>query len=49
MKRLRLLPFVLLVLLVSGPALADRASEIQDLKLEKEKLNSEIQKLNRQI
>ena len=49
MKRLRLLPFVLLVLLVSGQALADRASEIQDLKLEKEKLNSEIQKLNRQI
>ena len=49
MKRLRLLPFVLLVLLVSGHALADRASEIQDLKLEKEKLNSEIQKLNRQI
>lgn len=49
MKRLRLLPFVLLVLLVSGTALADRASEIQDLKLEKEKLNSEIQKLNRQI
>lgn len=49
MKRLRLLPFVLLVLLVSGPALADRTSEIQDLKLEKEKLNSEIQKLNRQI
>lgn len=49
MKRLRLLPFVLLVLLVSGQALADCASEIQDLKLEKEKLNSEIQKLNRQI
>ena len=49
MKRLRLLPFVLLVLLVSGPALADRESEIRDLKLEKEKLNSEIQKLNRQI
>ena len=49
MKRLRLLPFVLLVLLVSGQALADRASEIQYLKLEKEKLNSEIQKLNRQI
>ena len=49
MKRLRLFPFVLLVLLVSGQALADRASEIQDLKLEKEKLNSEIQKLNRQI
>ena len=49
MKRLKLLPFVLLVLLVSGPALADRESEIRDLKLEKEKLNSEIQKLNRQI
>lgn len=52
MKRLKFLPLVhlvLMVLLVSGPALADRASEIQDLKLEKEKLNSEIQKLNRQI
>ena len=49
MKRLKFLPIALLVLLVSGPALADRVSEIQDLKLEKEKLNSEIQKLNRQI
>ena len=49
MKRFNLLPFALLVLMMSGWAFADRASEIQDLKLEKEKLNSEIQKLNRQI
>ena len=49
MKRLKLLPLALLVLVLSGMAFADRTSEIQDLKLEKEKLNSEIQKLNRQI
>ena len=49
MKRFNLLPFALLVLMLSGWAFADRDSEIRDLKLEKEKLNSEIQKLNRQI
>ena len=49
MKRINLLPFVLLVLMMSGWAFADHESEIRDLKLEKEKLNSEIQKLNRQI
>ena len=52
MKRLKLVPLahlMLLVLLFSGVALADRDAEIRDLKLEKEKLNSEIQKLNRQI
>ena len=49
MKRLKLLPLALLVMVLSGLAFADRTSEIQDLKLEKEKLNSEIQKLNRQI
>ena len=43
MKRLKLLPLALLVLVLSGMAFADRTSEIQDLKLEKEKLNSEIQ------
>ena len=49
MKRLRFLPFALLVLLLSGLSFADYDSEIRDLKLEKEKLNSEIKKLNRQI
>ena len=49
MKKLNLLPIMLLVFVMSGLAFADRTSEIQDLKLEKEKLNSEIQKLNRQI
>ena len=49
MKRFNLLPFALLVLMLSGWAFADRDSEIRDLQLEKEKLNSEIQKLNRQI
>ena len=49
MKRFNLLPFTLLVFMLSAFAFADRDSEIRDLKLEKEKLNSEIQKLNRQI
>ncbi len=49
MKRLRCLPFALLVVLLSGLSYADYDSEIRDLKLEKEKLNSEIQKLTRQI
>lgn len=49
MTRLKFLPFVLLVLLLSGLALADYDSEIRDLKQQKEKLNSEIQKLTRQI
>ena len=49
MTRLKILPFVLLVLFFSGLALADYDSEIRDLKQQKEKLNSEIQKLTRQI
>lgn len=49
MTRLKFLPFVLLVLFLSGLALADYDSEIRDLKQQKEKLNSEIQKLTRQI
>lgn len=49
MTRLKFLPFVLLVLFFSGLALADYDSEIRDLKQQKEKLNSEIQKLTRQI
>ncbi len=49
MTRLNFLPFVLLVLFLSGLALADYDSEIRDLKQQKEKLNSEIQKLTRQI
>ncbi len=49
MKRLKFLPFALLVLLFSGLAFADYDSEIRNLKQEKEKLNSEIQKLTRQI
>ena len=52
MKRLKLLPLTLVVMLLSGVAFADRDAEIRDfrdLKLEKDKLNSEIQKLNRQI
>lgn len=49
MTRLKFLPFVLLMLFLSGLALADYDSEIRDLKQQKEKLNSEIQKLTRQI
>lgn len=49
MTRLKFLPFVLLVQFLSGLALADYDSEIRDLKQQKEKLNSEIQKLTRQI
>ena len=49
MTRLKFLPIVLLVLFFSGLALADYDSEIRDLKQQKEKLNSEIQKLTRQI
>ena len=49
MKRMKFLPIALLLLLFSGYALADYDSEIRNLKQEKEKLNSEIQKLTRQI
>ncbi len=49
MKRLNILPFAVLVFSVSGLAFADYESEIRDLKLQKEKLNSEIQNLNTRI
>jgi len=49
MKRLNVLPFAVLVFSLSGLAFADYESEIRDLKLQKEKLNSEIQNLNTRI
>ena len=49
MKRLNILPFAVLVFSLSGLAFADYESEIRDLKLQKEKLNSEIQNLNIRI
>ena len=49
MKRLNILPFAVLVFSLSGLAFADYDSEIRDLKLQKEKLNSEIQNLNTRI
>lgn len=49
MKRIKFLPIALLIMLFSGLALADYDSEIRNLKQEKEKLNSEIQNLTRQI
>ena len=49
MKRLNILPLVLLVFSLSGVAFADYDSEIRDLKMQKEKLNSEIQTLNTRI
>lgn len=49
MKRLNILPFAVLVFSLSGLAFADYESEIRDLKLQKEKLNSEIQNLNTRI
>ena len=49
MKRLNVLPFAVLVFSLSGLAFADYDSEIRDLKLQKEKLNSEIQNLNTRI
>lgn len=49
MKRLNILPFAVLVFSLSGLAFADYDSEIRDLKMQKEKLNSEIQNLNTRI
>ena len=49
MKRLNILPLALLVFSLSGVAFADYDSEIRDLKMQKEKLNSEIQNLNTRI
>lgn len=49
MKRLNILPFAVLVFSLSGIAFADYESEIRDLKMQKEKLNSEIQTLNTRI
>ena len=49
MKRLNILPLAVLVFSLSGLAFADYESEIRDLKLQKEKLNSEIQNLNTRI
>lgn len=49
MKRFNLLPFTLLVFMLSAFAFADMDSDIRDLRLEKEKLNSDIQKLSKQI
>lgn len=49
MKRLNILPFAVLVFSLSGLAFADYESEIRNLKMQKEKLNSEIQNLNTRI
>jgi predicted nucleic acid-binding Zn-ribbon protein len=49
MNRLKILPFAVLVFSLSGLAFADYESEIRDLKMQKEKLNSEIQTLNTRI
>ena len=49
MKRLNILPLALLVFSLSGVAFADYDSEIRDLKMQKEKLNSEIKNLNTRI
>ncbi len=49
MKKLNILPFAVLVFSLSGLAFADYESEIRDLKMQKEKLNSEIQALNMRI
>ena len=49
MKRLNILAFLLLLLSFSGVAFADYESEIRDLKMQKEKLNSEIKTLNARI
>lgn len=49
MNKLKIMMFVLMLLMFSGAALADYETEIQDLKLQKEKLNSEIQSLNTRI
>ena len=49
MKKLNILPFAVLVFSLSGLAFADYESEIRDLKMQKEKLNSEIQALNTRI
>ena len=49
MNKLKLLSFMLIILTFSGIAFADYESEIRDLKMQKEKLNSEIQTLNTRI
>ena len=49
MNKLKLLSFMLMLLTFSGIAFADYESEIRDLKMQKEKLNSEIQTLNTRI
>ena len=49
MNKLKLLSFVLMLLVFSGVAFADYESEIRDLKMQKEKLNSEIKTLNVKI
>ena len=49
MNKLKLLSFMLMILTFSGIAFADYESEIRDLKMQKEKLNSEIQTLNTRI
>lgn len=49
MKRLNILPLVLFIFSLSGLAFADYESEIRDLKMQKEKLNSEIKNLNIRI
>ena len=49
MNKLKILSFMLMLLTFSGIAFADYESEIRDLKMQKEKLNSEIQTLNTRI
>ena len=49
MNKLKLLSFMLMLLTFSGIAFADYESEIRDLKMQKEKLNSEIKNLNIRI
>ena len=49
MNKLKLLSFMLMILTFSGIAFADYESEIRDLKMQKKKLNSEIQTLNTRI
>ena len=49
MNKLKIWSFVMIFLMLSGVAFADYESEIRDLKMQKEKLNSEIQTLNTRI
>ena len=49
MNKLKIWSFVMIFLMLSGVAFADYESEIRDLKMQKEKLNSEIQTLNSRI